>query len=210
VTGNTQDVPDKPKLDLSIAQIGAAVLVTVTTTVGGSFLGTAGTLVSATVMSIVSTVAGALYKHGLTIIPATMKNGRVFPAHRVWHMPKFSPQLMITVGALAAAVFFGVMTLVTASEAAAGKPVSAIVKGEPGHGTSLGGGSEGTLSPEPSTSPDPSQSPAPSTPLPSLPVPSQAPSELPTQIPSSIPPAPVPTEVPTQLPLPPEPTPEPS
>lgn len=50
-------------------------------------------------------------------------------------------------------VFALAMATVTAVELIAGKPVAAVVKNEPGKGTSLGGGSAGT--PGPSTSPTP-------------------------------------------------------
>lgn len=201
---------DRSKLDLSFAQVGAAVLVTLTTTVGGSFLGTGGTIVSAVTMSVLSTVAGAIYKFGLTTVPARFKNGRVIPAHREWRMPKPSSRVIISTGVLGSIVVFGVLAVITSTEAVAGKPVSAIVKGEPGHGTTLGGGRSGSESPPPSptSSLSPSTSVSPTPPAAPPPVPSVEPSAPPSVIPDDVP---SPPSAPTELPSAPvAPTPEPS
>ena len=59
------------------------------------------------------------------------------------------------------AAFVGGALVVTLLEGAAGKPLSAVVQGKPGHGTTLGGGTVGKAapaSPSPATSPTPSSS----------------------------------------------------
>lgn len=56
--------------------------------------------------------------------------------------------------AIAAAAFIGCAIPLTLLEHAAGKPLSAIVQGQPGHGTTLGGGAVGK--PAPSRAPTPS------------------------------------------------------
>jgi hypothetical protein len=196
------DETPKSKIDLSFTQVAAAVLVTVTTTVAGSYLGTSGTLVSAVVMSAISTTAGALYKHGLTVIPARVKNGRLLPAERRWKMPSLSRHQWTALGLAAAGLFAGVLLLQTVVEAAAGKPVAAIVRNEPGHGTTLGGGGTGTPSPAVSPSVQPSGSPVPT----GTPTAPSAPAVTPSapSVPRFSPPPtlPVPTpSFPTQEPL---------
>jgi len=57
--------------------------------------------------------------------------------------------------AIAAAAFIGCAVPLTLLEHAAGKPLSAIVQGEPGHGTTLGGGAVGKPA-APSRAPTPS------------------------------------------------------
>lgn len=179
------DDATKPKIDLSLTQIVSAALVTATTTVAASYFGTTGGMIGAMAMSALSTVASALYKHGLTVIPARVKNGRLIPAERHWKMPRLKRPQWIALGILAASVFAGILLLQTVVEAAAGKPVANIVQGTPGHGTTLGGGGNG---PAPATTPSvsPSESTAPTgTPLPS--VSPSAPTRLPRTVPSAPP-----------------------
>jgi len=59
--------------------------------------------------------------------------------------------------AVIAAAFIGGVIAVTVVEGAAGKPLSAVVQGKPGHGTTFGGGAVGTAAPA-SPSPTPSAS----------------------------------------------------
>ena len=56
--------------------------------------------------------------------------------------------------AFIAAAFIGCAVVVTLLEGAAGKPLSAVVQGKPGHGTTLGGGAVGKAAPA-SPSPTP-------------------------------------------------------
>lgn len=51
------------RLDLSVSQLVAGALATCTATVGASFLGISGTLVGAGVMSVMTTMGGAVYQH---------------------------------------------------------------------------------------------------------------------------------------------------
>jgi hypothetical protein len=59
--------------------------------------------------------------------------------------------------AIIAAAFLGGAVAVTVVEGAAGKPLSAVVQGKPGHGTTFGGGAVGTAAPA-SPSPSPAAS----------------------------------------------------
>ena len=64
--------------------------------------------------------------------------------------------------AFIAAAFIGCVIVVTLLEGAAGKPLSAMVQGKPGHGTTFGGGGVGKAAPA-SPSPVPSATPSAST-----------------------------------------------
>lgn len=65
--------------------------------------------------------------------------------------------------AFIAAAFIGCALVVTLLEGAAGKPLSAVVQGKPGHGTTIGGGAVGKAAPaSPSPASSGSTSPAPS------------------------------------------------
>jgi len=77
--------------------------------------------------------------------PAAARHARGWPRRR-WAVPV----------AIAAAGFIGCAIPLTLLEHAAGKPLSAIVQGEPGHGTTLGGGT--VSKPAPSRAPSPSPS----------------------------------------------------
>jgi hypothetical protein len=63
--------------------------------------------------------------------------------HRRWAGP----------AALAAAAFIGCAAAVTLVEQGAGKPLSALVQGKPGHGTTLGGAGGGTAPARPAPAP---------------------------------------------------------
>jgi hypothetical protein len=194
------DDATKPKIDLSLTQIISAALVTATTTVAASYFGTTGGMIGAMGMSALSTVASALYKHGLTVIPARVKNGKLIPAERRWKMPQLKRPQWIALGVLAAGLFAGIILLQTVVEAAAGKPVANIVQGTPGHGTTLGGGGNGPA-PSPSPSVEPSQSSGPSTIPTAVPPPVSTPSapSLPRVVPSS--PVPIPSPDLPQVPV---------
>jgi hypothetical protein len=56
---------EKPRVSVSTVQVGASAAAAVTSALAASFFGVAGTLIGAAVGSIVSTIAGELYKHYL-------------------------------------------------------------------------------------------------------------------------------------------------
>jgi hypothetical protein len=58
------------------------------------------------------------------------------------------------------AAFIGCAIVVTLLESAAGKPLSAVIQNNPGHGTTLGGGSVGKATPATPVSPSPTPSPS--------------------------------------------------
>jgi hypothetical protein len=82
----------------------------------------------------------------VTVEAAAVSGGNGRP-HRRWASPV----------AFIVAAFIGCAIVVTLLEGAAGKPLSAVVQGKPGHGTTLGGGAVGKAAPA-SPSPAPSAS----------------------------------------------------
>ena len=152
--------------------IAAATAGTVLATVLGSLIGVAGTLVGIVMGSLLSGTiswwaerglrrsaavatarAEAIRTRGRPLHPeedaavsqaAAASHGRG-RRHRRWAGP----------AAFIVAAFIGCASPLTFLEHAAGKPLSAVVQGQPGHGTTLGGGVSGgpaTHSPSPSPS----------------------------------------------------------
>jgi hypothetical protein len=175
----------KNKLDLNVPTLAAGAGATVTMSVLGSYLGPLGTLTGAAATSVVSAVVTAVYKHSATVAQEKAKDAalrRLVRERRGKGAPtpeetaiiekvtdeaveassarqRWSGGRLALIGAaVAVGLFGGVAAAEAGVEALAGKPVSAIVQGKPGHGTTLGGGGTGpatTPSPtvEPSTSP---------------------------------------------------------
>jgi hypothetical protein len=146
-----------------------------------SLLGVHGTIVGAAVVSTSATTGAALFQHlfhrtgdgirgRMPVGGAPRTPGEERVAHRADAQEAFGPPAEATVtdeqdgvgrkprgwktyALTTGLVFVLAMGVVTAVELIAGKPVAAVVRNEPGSGTSLGGGSTGaTGTPSPSTS----------------------------------------------------------
>lgn len=179
--------PERRVLDLSVVQVAASTLAAVVGALMASLLGVHGTIVGAAVVSTSATTGAALFQHlfhrtgdgirGRMPVggePTTAGEERV--ANRADAREAFDPPAEATVTdqrgdgvgrkprgwktyALTTGLVFALaMGVVTAAELIAGKPVAAVVKNEPGSGTSLGGGSTGTPSPSTSGTPTPGAS----------------------------------------------------
>jgi hypothetical protein len=163
-------VTDEEKLDLSMTQIISGVLVTITVAAIGSLLGPAGTLIGAALTSTLSTVAGALYKHGLTKTGTKLKTvatkrkigdsaagpgGEYTVTETKPTRKPFKPtrKMYATLGATTAVTAIAALGALTATEAFAGKPVSAIIQNKSGSGTTLGGGHVTKSTPVPTSIP---------------------------------------------------------
>lgn len=177
------DEAKKNKLDLNVPTLAAGAAATVTMSVGGSYLGSWGTLTGAALTSVASAVVGAVYKkmaldahekarkaalerlrgrrpvteeeraEAVAVTQAAIDAGR----ERASWTPR---KLAVTGAAVAATLFGGVALAETGVEALAGKPVAAIVQGKPGRGTTFGGGSVGPVTtPTPAGTVEPSASP---------------------------------------------------
>jgi hypothetical protein len=170
---DTAGAPAKPESFRShLPAIAAATAGTVIATILGSLIGVAGTLVGITIGSLLSGTiswwterglrrsaavaaarADAIRTRGRPLHPdedAAVARAAAAPddrgrRHRRWAGPV----------AFIVAAFIGCAVPLTLLEHAAGKPLSAVVQGVPGHGTTLGGGVSGVPA---SHSPSPSPS----------------------------------------------------
>src|SRR5260370_22880247 len=205
--------PAKPQTSRSpLPAIAAATGGTVLAAVLGSLVGIAGTVAGMAIGSLVSGTSSWWAERGIrrsAAIAAVRADAirargrplrpdedaavtRVFAAvhdrarpRRRWAAP----------AALAAAALIGCAVTVTLLEQAAGKPLSALVQGQPGHGTTLGGGDSGgppparpAPPPPPSTTPPPTPPASSATPRPATSPPAARPAPSPAT-PRSTPPA---------------------
>lgn len=206
----SQDDPTshRNRLDLSVAQVVASAFAAVTATVGASFLGVAGTVIGAAVASVLTVVANAIYLASLHrtrdrlagLAPAQTGSGATpWPGARdaPWRKIRGRPIPWRAVGIGAVAVFVVLVGLITIVEAAAGRPLTDILRNQPGHGTSfLGGDSGGGGSGPPTHGPSASVGTSPRAPASSSPTATPTPS-TPSSRPSSNSPAASPSTVPS-------------
>lgn len=145
------DTAVRPRLQLSATQVIASALAAITATVAASYLGIAGTVIGAAVASVLTVIGNAVYSHSIqrtgdrvittvrTTVPAAARfaprptassTAPVRPVkrrHRAWTV----------VAAACVGVFAGVLLVVTAVELVAGRPLSDVVRGKQGSGTSV-------------------------------------------------------------------------
>jgi hypothetical protein len=170
--------------------IAAATAGTVLATVLGSLIGVAGTLVGIAVGSLLSGTISWWAERGLrqSAAVATARadavRARGRPLHpdedaavsriaAAWHDRARRHRRWAGPAAFIVAAFIGCAVPLTLLEHAAGKPLSAVVQGTPGHGTTLGGGVSGAPA---SHSPSPSPSARTTGPAATVPAGSTAPS----------------------------------
>jgi hypothetical protein len=156
--------PDAPKIDLSLTQVLGGSLAAATAAALGSRLGVVGTITGAALVSVVASVAGAVYttslrrtKYQMARALGTVSGGRV-------HSPQQRrPRVrMVLVGA--AAVFAVTATGVTGVELLTGTSFNGR-SGSTTVSTSLqgdAGGSQQAPAPAPTASPSPTDTPTPS------------------------------------------------
>jgi hypothetical protein len=154
-TVRTPDPQPAHRLHISATQLIASALAAVTATVAASYLGVSGTVVGAAVASVVTVTGNAVYGHSLrrtgarvrTVAPA---GARWLPAARAADGP--TPDTAATprhsrwpvIAAAALGVFAGMLLLVTVIEAAAGRPLSDLLRGRSGSGTTVFGSQSGS------------------------------------------------------------------
>src|SRR5579875_1195554 len=163
---------------LSVIQVVATALAAVTATVAASFLGVAGTVIGAAVASVCSVVGTAVFGHSLRHTRDRVRGAaparRLTPdrapavartAGPVWAEPTFhrsgrvtravpvaqSPRrpLGVRLATGSAALFAALLAVVTGVEAVAHRPLSDILRGQAGSGTSLFGTGTRKSSPPP-------------------------------------------------------------
>jgi hypothetical protein len=151
-----RSIPDdrtapRHRMQLSLTQLLAGVLAAVTAAVGASYLGVNGTVIGAAVMSLVSAVGTAVYTHSIkrtgekmrAVVPAS---GRWLPAAAerpaavVADAPVHPTRHALTrVAVGAVVVFVAALAVLTGVELIAGRPVSDLVRGRSGSGTTAFG-----------------------------------------------------------------------
>ena len=150
-----------PSFGLSGIQLVGTALAAITATVAASFLGVTGTVIGAALASVVTAIGNAVYTTSLRstrdrvrdVVPLPARTTRSLPVVRdepptlPGRAPRPRPQgsrpasrtvwKRAAVGALS--VFVVLMAVVTSVEALAGRPISDVVRGESGGGTSFFG-----------------------------------------------------------------------
>lgn len=184
-----EDLP-RPTLGITPAQVAGSALASVSGAFLASWLGVAGTLIGAALLSIVATIGSAAYTYSLRRgheVVVRGRNGRIVataPRERAsWLRGLPWPRLAL---ASVAVLAIALVTL-TAFEGLTGKPVSALATGSDKGGTTIGRAADNV------TGGSASRDEEPSTPDPS---PSQTPTPTPTPEPSTDP-SPTPTAEPT-------------
>lgn len=133
----------RPRLQLSATQLVASALAAVTATVAASYLGVSGTVIGAAVASVLTVTGNAVYSHSLHRTGQKVRT--VVPAGARW-IPPPAEHPVAPIGrttswrvmaAACAAVFAAVLILVTGFEFVAGRPLSDLVQGKAGQGTTL-------------------------------------------------------------------------
>jgi hypothetical protein len=141
--------PRRRRFDLSATQLIASALAAITATVAASYLGVSGTVMGAAVASVMTVVGNAVYGHSLRTTgnrvratagrpprpvrstaadqPPVLPDRDRRPASPVWRRLAFGT----------VAVFATVLTIVTGIELVAGRPISDLVRGQNGSGTTL-------------------------------------------------------------------------
>ena len=155
----TESPPPTQRLQLSATQLIASALAAVTATVAASFLGVSGTVIGAAVASVLTVCGNAIYGHSLkrtservrTVVPSagrrhpsamrdetpTTAIGRTnaAPTEKKPRKPLSRRQWAIGV----VGIFVAMLALVTTVELAAGRPLSDLLRGKSGQGTTVFG-----------------------------------------------------------------------
>lgn len=148
---NTDNAPTVARFSLSATQVIASALAATTATVAASYLGVAGTVIGAAIASIVTVVGNAVYGHSIRrtgekvrdAVPIAARWSPRPPQPAPTPPPRAHTHRRGTWQVLAAAclgVFAGVLVVVTGVELIAGRPLTDVVRGTSGSGTTVFGG----------------------------------------------------------------------
>jgi hypothetical protein len=138
-------------LQISATQLIASALAAVTATIAASYLGVSGTVIGAAVASVLTVTGNAVYGHSLRRTSERVRT--VVPTRARWSPPSRqegdedppaqNPQpaspLMRRLAIASVAVFAAVLAVVTSVELVAGRPLSDLLRGESGQGTTVFG-----------------------------------------------------------------------
>jgi hypothetical protein len=146
-----------PRFNLSATQLLATALAAVTATVAASYLGVAGTVIGAAVVSVMSAIGNAVYTHSLRTTHARvrevvpMRRPPARPAALPRSAPLERPARDAEKGEVvrrqgwqraafgAVALFVALLTVITGVEIVTGRPISDLLRGTTGSGTTLFG-----------------------------------------------------------------------
>jgi cytoskeletal protein RodZ len=176
---STRPVPsrppdERPRIQLTLTQVLASALAAITATVAASFLGVAGTVIGAAVASVCTVVGNAIYSLSLQRTSARVRSAVPGAARYVRPVP--SPgagprrerrrgprRRWVALAVASVGVFATVLVAVTAVELATGRPLSDLLRGRDGSGTTFIGPvgrtthhPSGTPTPKPTVSVTPS------------------------------------------------------
>jgi hypothetical protein len=129
-----------PRFGLSATQLVATALAAITATIAASYLGVTGTVVGAALASLVGAVGTAVISHSLH---STRQQLRKAAERSPWHAAALGSVV----------VFAAVLVVVTGVEVVAGRPLSDVVRGDSGSGTSLFGNARTTADGDPQPAP---------------------------------------------------------
>ncbi|MDT4920044.1 MAG: hypothetical protein QOI15_946, partial [Pseudonocardiales bacterium] len=169
------------RFELSATQLIASALAAVTATVAASYLGVTGTVIGAGLASVVSAIGTAVYTHSLRTTRARVRrDARPEPPglaglhpsagltladspadERKPEVPRQQGRLQgVMIGALT--VFVAVLVVVTGVEVVTGRPLSDLVRGDTGTGTTFFGDTQQAAADEPAPAPTVTQTVTPS------------------------------------------------
>jgi len=145
-----KDTARRPRLQISATQLIASALAAVTATIAASYLGVSGTVIGAAVASVLTVTGNAVYGHSLnrtrervrTAVPTTARWLPPVREHDPAAAPPVSPPSSTLLRRLAfasVAVFAAVLAVVTSVELVAGRPLSDLLHGRSGQGTTVFG-----------------------------------------------------------------------
>lgn len=141
------------RLQLSATQLAASALAAVTATIAASYLGVNGTVIGAAIASVLTVTGNAVYGHSLhrttervrSAVPTTARwlpparNEDEDGDERAQPNPQPRSQLTRRLAIASVGVFAAVLALVTSVELVAGRPLSDVLRGKSGHGTTVFG-----------------------------------------------------------------------
>jgi hypothetical protein len=140
-----------PQLQILATQLIASALAAVTATIAASYLGVSGTVIGAAIASVLTVTGNAVYGHSLRrtservrtavptsarwLPPSKQEGDEASPAQT----PQPASPLMRRLAIASVAVFAAVLAVVTSVELVAGRPLSDLLRGKSGQGTTVFG-----------------------------------------------------------------------
>lgn len=149
---STDNAPTVARFSLSATQVIASALAATTATVAASYLGVAGTVIGAAIASVLTVIGNAVYTHsihrtGERVRDAVPRASRWTPRTPLPEPTPPPPRAQRArrgawqvIAASCIGVFAGVLVVVTGVELIAGRPLTDVLQGKSGSGTTVFGG----------------------------------------------------------------------